>query len=204
MFYIASFVALFVTAAAFAPAGRVSARSSAVSMQFENELGVLPPVGFWDPLGLSKTADEEQFTRWRTIELKHGRVSMAAVTGYLVQETTRWPGYIAPGDDLKFADVPNGVAALGAIPFLGWVQIIAFIGFLETILVQEEGAEPGTFGTGYFTDGGKVGDLAPDAKREKLTKELQNGRLAMLGIMELLTHDVAKPAGESLFALHHF
>ena len=130
---------------------------------------------------------------------------MAAVTGYLVQETTRWPGYIAPGEDLKFADVPNGVAALGSIPFLGWVQIIAFVGFLETILKQEEGAEPGTFGTGYFIEGGKVGDIEdPDVKAEKLTKELQNGRLAMLGIMELLTHDFAKPAGEGLFVLHHF
>ena len=43
-----------------------------------------------------------------------------------------------------------------------------------------------------------------DEKREKLTKEIQNGRLSMLGIMELLTHDVAKPAGEGLFTLHHF
>lgn len=116
----------------------------------------------------------------------------------------RRPGYIAPGIGLKFADVPNGVAAIGAIPFLGWAQIILFVGWLETILKQEEGAEPGTFGTGYFTEYGRVGALEGDKKAEKLTKELQNGRLAMLGIMELLTHDVAKPAGESLFALHHF
>lgn len=201
MFRIFALFALLCTAASFAPTGRM-ARSSAMTMQFEDELGVLPPVGFWDPLGLSKTADEEKFRRWRTVELKHGRISMAAVVGYLVQETTRFPGYIAP--PVKFEDVPNGVGAFTAIPLLGWVQLIAFIGFLETIQKQEEGAEPGTFGTGYFTEGGKIGDLAPDVKVEKLTKELQNGRLAMLGIMELLTHDVAKPAGESLFTLHHF
>ena len=41
-------------------------------------------------------------------------------------------------------------------------------------------------------------------KRDKLNKELQNGRLAMLAMMELLTHDVARPAGEGLFVLHHF
>jgi hypothetical protein len=117
----------------------------------------------------------------------------------------RWPGYIAPGIGLKFADVPNGIAALGVIPFLGWVQIIAFIGWLElAVWKQEEGEEPGTFGTGYFTDYGRIGRLEGDKKVEKLTKELQNGRLAMLAIMELLTHDVARPAGEGLLVLHHF
>jgi hypothetical protein len=44
---------------------------------------------------------------------------MLAVLGYLVQETCRWPGYLSPSAGLKFADVPNGVAALGAVPLLG-------------------------------------------------------------------------------------
>ena len=176
-------------------------------------------------VGLSKGIDEERFTQWRTAELKHGRVAMAAVTGYLVQEVTsnyalqlvevysfpyslkfvRWPGYVAPSIGLKFADVPNGVEALGSIPFLGWAQMILFVGWLELgVLKQEPDAEPGTFGTGYFTDYGRIGNLEGDKKIEKLTKEIQNGRLAMLGIMELLTHDIARPAGEGLFVLHHF
>ena len=40
---------------------------------------------------------------------------------------------------------------------------------------------------------------------EKKTKELQNGRLAMLAAAELLTHDIATHGtGESLLTLHHF
>ena len=94
-------------------------------------------------IGLSKGIDEERFFRWRAVEQKHGRISMAAVTGYIVQEFVRFPGYISPGNGLKFADVPNGIAAFGSIPFLGWVQLIAFIGFLETILKPVDNDYPG-------------------------------------------------------------
>merc|ERR1712039_129323 len=34
---------------------------------FENELGVQPPVGFWDPLGLSKDGDTDAFKRRRVV-----------------------------------------------------------------------------------------------------------------------------------------
>ena len=44
---------LLATANAFAPMGRVSSRS-ALKMSFDEEAsGVLPPVGYWDPLGTS-------------------------------------------------------------------------------------------------------------------------------------------------------
>ena len=45
---------------------------------FESELGVQPPVGFWDPLGFTKTDDAASFRRRRYVELKHGRVAMFA------------------------------------------------------------------------------------------------------------------------------
>ena len=189
---------LLATATAFAPSGRVM-RSNSLTMSFEDEIGVLPPVGYWDPLGLAADGDEETFARRRAVELKHGRVAMAAVTGYLVAEVARFPGAIDL-QGLKFTDIPNGIDAIGAIPAFGWFQFAASIGYWEIFgWEQEEGAEPGTSGTGYF---GRA--LEGDEKVEKLTKELQNGRLAMLGIMELLTHDVAKPAGEGLFVLHHY
>ena len=49
--------AALVGASAFAPSSSV--RSSALKMSFENELGVIRPTGFWDPLGLTKNMDQE-------------------------------------------------------------------------------------------------------------------------------------------------
>ena len=123
---------------------------------------------------------------------------MLAVVGYLVQESYRFPGELAPG--LAFADIPNGVGAIGAIPSFGWLQLVGSIGFWDLVKwEQTEGSWPGDYGFG-----GKQFLTSPEKTAEFRTKELQNGRLAMLAIMELLTHDIARPAGEGLFTIHHF
>lgn len=151
-------------------------------------------------LGLVADGDAEKFKNYREVELKHGRVAMLAVLGWIIQEVTRFPGAIDL-DGTTFDSIPNGVGAIGAVPSFGWLQIVASIGYWELIGWEDKRKSDiaGDFGTGYF--GRK---LQGEEKAEKLTKELQNGRLAMLGIMELITHDIAKPAGEGLFVLHHF
>ena len=135
--------------------------------------------------------------------MKHGRVAMLAVTGYLVQESFKFPGELAPG--LAFADIPNGVAAIGVIPSFGWLQIVGSIGFWELIGWEDKKPVDSEFGVGdlCFYPASAI-PKTEKAKAELLTKELQNGRLAMLAIIELITHDIAKPAGEGLFVVHHF
>ena len=126
---IAVALSLIASAAAFAPASKQATSVQLEASAFENEIGVIAPTGFFDPLGFCKDADAEQFARWRGVELKHGRVSMLAVIGYVTQELYRFPGEISPG--LKFADVPNGLAALKAIPVLGLAQILFLIGSVD-------------------------------------------------------------------------
>ena len=162
-----------IAVAAFAPASMRSSKSS-LKMSYENELGVLPPTGFFDPLGLSANIDAATFAEYRAAELKHGRVAQLAVLGYIVPEVFKFPGEIAPG--ISFASIPNGVAAIQAVPALGWLQIFFLIGAVDyrgfLILGDTEGK-------------GK----SPEELAKAKTQELQHGRLAMLAILELLRHD---------------
>lgn len=151
-------------------------------------------------LGLSKGLDEATYKQRKEAEIKHGRVAMLAVFGYISQSLFRIPGAIDL-DGTTFDSIPNGVAAIGVVPSLGWLQIVASIGYWELVVLEDSKnpETPGDYGWKYF--GTK---LQGEEKVSTLTKEIQNGRLAMLGIMALITHDIAKPAGEGLFVLHHF
>jgi hypothetical protein len=48
---------------------------------------------------------------------------------------------------LKFADVPNGLAAISEVPLLGWFQILWFAG-----LIEGSGFFSGKHGFGFMKD----------------------------------------------------
>merc|ERR1712056_156377 len=150
------------------------------------ELGVQEPVGLWDPLGLSSDGDEAAFKRRRSVELKHGRVCMAATIGYIVPYCYKFPGFLSPTQGVKFADVPNGLAALGKVPALGWVQIIFFAGIVEGafgVTDDYKNGTPGDYGWKVITSDD------PAEKQKKLAAELANGRLAMVAIIGMFFQD---------------
>jgi len=154
---------------------------------FEQELGVQPPVGFWDPLGLAKDGDVETFMRRRSVELKHGRIAMLAAMGYITPEIAgKFPGYLSPSMGLKFADVPNGLAAISKVPPGGWTQILLYMGWCE--VSRGPGSDiasgrPGDFGWYVLTS------ADPEEKKKKLNAELANGRLAMMAIIGMFYQD---------------
>merc|ERR1719247_3220257 len=159
---------------------------------FENELGVQAPVGYWDPMGLAKDGNADEFRRRREVELKHGRVSMWAAVGYIVPEYFRWPGYCSPSEGLKFADIPNGLGALSKLSGNGLLQIFLFCGFLETnYFKQDPNRAAGDFeNAGVLGVPGRRGTMAEgDAKKKRLNAELANGRLAMMAIMGMFFQD---------------
>merc|ERR1711988_642094 len=153
---------------------------------FEDELGVQAPLGFWDPLGLAADGDQFSFTRRRSVEIKHGRICMLATMGYITPELTgKFPGYLSPSAGLKFADVPNGLAAISKVPTLGWAQIAAYFGFCEFSGGFEDykSGTPGDYGWKVLTS------ADPAEKTKKLAAEIANGRLAMVAIIGMFFQD---------------
>jgi len=154
---------------------------------FEEELGVQSPTGFWDPAGFTADGDQAAFRRRRVTELKHGRVSMLATIGYMVPESYRFPGYLSPSEDLKFADMPHGLAAISKVPLVGILQFVFFIGFIERVYFKDDPSRiPGDYanaGVLGFPDGSTISD--PEEKARRLNSEIANGRLAMTAILAL-------------------
>mmetsp|Transcript_4177 Transcript_4177/g.9417 ORF Transcript_4177/g.9417 Transcript_4177/m.9417 type:complete len:893 (-) Transcript_4177:117-2795(-) len=161
-----------------------------------NELGAVPPLGYWDPFGMMAFGDKARFDRNRELELKHGRICMFATIGMVWPDIFgKFNGFLSPSTGLKFEDVPSGLGAITKVPLEGWAQILVLAGVMETQLFKDKsfggfayasyGEEPGNFGTGYW--GRKIED--PAERRQKLTTELNNGRLAMISVTAMLVQN---------------
>ena len=96
------------------------------------------------------------------------------------------PGYLSPSAGLKFADVPNGLAAISKVPAAGWGQILAYMAFCEVSQDQSPGtpAAAGDFGFKVLTSSD------PEEKTKKLSAELANGRLAMMAIIGMFFQEI--------------
>jgi len=180
--------ALIGSAAAFAPAQ--TGKATTALNAFENELGAQAPLGFFDPLGLLDDADQERFDRLRYVELKHGRISQLAFLGNIITRA----GVHLPGDidysGTAFDSIPNGWAAVGAIPQAGLLQIVAFVGALELGVMKDVTGENefvGDFRNGALDFGWDTFD--EETKLSKRAIELNNGRAAMMGILGLMVHE---------------
>lgn len=197
--------ALGVTLGALGAAVLRARHAKTTTKAFENELGVQPPLGFWDPAGLSSDGDAREFYRRRVVEIKHGRVSMLACTGYIVQEFFRFPGFLSPSSEIKFTDVPNGLAAATKVPAVGWFQYTVFCGICDLWLMHQVptnppgklctrlfGEETTNYEYGFLGLPGYLGGKAiadPEVKKKKLNAEIANGRLAMMAIIGMFFQD---------------
>ena len=147
----------------------------------DTAIGAIPPVGYWDPLGLSKNKDDATMNLYREMELKHGRVAMAACLGWYVTSAGVHPAFNSQlsSDPLK--------AAL-QLPAVGWVQFVLGCGAIEWLgwkIRERPGYKAGDIlGASEWVDDTDAGWV------DYQTKELQNGRLAMIAFMGIYAQDV--------------
>merc|ERR1712029_1015206 len=193
---------LVASAAAFAPAknARVST-AIAGDARSPDGLGVDPgPLDLFDPLGPAE--DTDSFARRRAVEIKHGRICMAAFIGMLVQELgVTFPGSLDLKGEVPFSSVMDngmGFPALAAVPTFGLAQILIFGGLAETVAMPAgeytggpqdlPGGYDGSAGTipGGYPFQTQIED--PEARDRTLNVEIQNGRAAMLGVTGCMMH----------------
>ena len=94
---------------------------------------------------------------------------MMAVVGTIVHNNhIVFDGYISPSNNLKFSDIPTGIAGLFTVPTAGLAQIIAICGLVELAWMPASKYD-GDYGVGYF--GTNVED-----PEEKVRMDIMNGR----------------------------
>ena len=168
---------------AFAPVQQpVSRSSSQLNAWFDEQVvGITAPVGFFDPLGLSKYKDDATMKHYRESELKHGRVAMAACLGWYITAAGVHPAF-----NSELSSDP--LEAAQQLPLVGWLQFVLGCGAIEWIaeqIKQRPGYVPGDLlGSAYWVDDSDEGWV------DYQNKELNNGRLAMLAFMGILVQDL--------------
>mmetsp|Transcript_17761 Transcript_17761/g.25075 ORF Transcript_17761/g.25075 Transcript_17761/m.25075 type:complete len:258 (-) Transcript_17761:55-828(-) len=157
--------------------------------------GALAPTGFFDPLGFAqKGISLNDIKRNRESEVMHGRVAMLASVGYLAGEAISGPfNIVGPAND-QLQQVPAPAFAfltlmIGAAEIkraqIGWIEP-DFSNWNKTLWQLRENYYPGD--VGFDPLGLKPTD--PKAFANMQTRELQNGRLAMLGVAGMCSQEL--------------
>ena len=196
------------SAAAFAPASVGKASTALNAFTVDNMPGQLAPMGFFDPAGFADGADEQTLKKYREAEVTHGRVAMLAVLGFLVGEAVEGSSFLfdaqISGPAIShFTQVPDGWDAL-IVTAIGAAEAQrAQIGWVDPADASYD--QPGLLRDDYYP--GDIGfdplGLKPEDPEEfniMQTKELQNGRLAMLAAAGFLAQEAVDGKG----ILEHF
>ena len=178
----------------------------------ELEAGVSAPFpDMFDPLGLSKGKTYRDLKKYREAELKHGRVAMLAVLGTIVQEN--FHPFFGFDDKEMYGAIFHFQQVENVMPSF-WAFIVFAIGIIEAQGIYRLWDSPGTVANGEIAgirEDVICGDYGFDPLNLKMdeerfldmrTKELNNGRLAMISIVGIIVQEKFITGGVAEFQLY--
>ncbi|KAJ8601277.1 hypothetical protein CTAYLR_007748 [Chrysophaeum taylorii] len=178
-------------------------------------------IGFWDPLKLGSEGDfwglgnEATIGYLRHAEIKHGRVAMAGFLGFCVQSLPIVAGPHLLDPYRGYVPNVSPQEQWDNIPAIAKFQILVFIGMLESYgegagspegyVHYTKGGLPGYYppiagkglgqiGLNLYDPFGILPEQTPAEKERGRQVEINNGRLAMLGLFSLLSESSAPGA----------
>ena len=172
------------------------------SRKFAESLpGITGPLGFFDPLGFCTSDEEKKVSEakirfYREVEIKHGRVAMLAAVGFPLAE--QFHPLFATDDAPSFSafqQTPLQTFWPAVVGVIAIAEVFSVFTFQNPAsYVNGSPAEPWTMRLDH-----QPGDLGfdpmglkpTDAKElaEMQTKELNNGRLAMIAIAGMVVQE---------------
>jgi len=170
----------------------------------------------FDPANLLARADGsvrpvQEVKRWREAEITHGRVAMLAALGFLVgEQLENFPIFLNADGHVTGPAIYHfqQVEARGAI---FWEPLVLAIGLCEAYRVSVGWANPTSSNFNTLRDEyapgelgfdplGLLNDASEEDKLDLQNKELNNGRLAMIGIAGFVAQELVD--GQEIFG--HF
>lgn len=157
--------------------------------------GAIAPTGYFDPIGFCRYGNTlSDVKRYREAEVQHGRVAMLAAVGYLAGEAIPGPfSLTGPANDQlqqlplpAFVFLTLGIAAAELKRAkIGWVEPSYKPGS-RTLWTLRDEYYPGDVGFDPLNFKPREAKAFADMQ----TRELQNGRLAMIGVIGMMSQEL--------------
>lgn len=160
--------------------------------------GISGPLGFFDPVGFCSAdngaegaATEGKVRFYREVEVKHCRVAMLAALGYPVAEAFHplFGGNIDTPSFSAFQQTPLQTFWPAVVGLIAVIEIFSIFPAFEDPNVEGWAIKSDHVGGDYGFDPLGLKPSNPAELKEMQTKELNNGRLAMLAIAGMVVQE---------------